>query len=115
MTVMVYRDGKVVEKGSVPRAPLLRSDLPCPYFISDTTEPLRSMADGKIYTSRAAMRQTYKAGGNPQGVEYQEVGDDKAYVQGIQQNIPKPDRKAIKEAVERGKADVSAGKFDHIK
>lgn len=38
-------------------------------------EPVQSMADGKYYSSPAALERTYKADGNPQGVEYLCVGE----------------------------------------
>lgn len=37
-----------------------RSDLPAPMFIVDTMEPVKSMLDGKMYDSKAALRSTYK-------------------------------------------------------
>lgn len=52
-----------------------RSEFPMPMIISDRIEPVQSMADGKTYDSMAALRRTYRADGNPQGVEYTEVGD----------------------------------------
>lgn len=52
-----------------------RSDFPCPLIRSDNIAPVQSMADGKMYDSMSALRKTYRADGNPQGVEYQEIGD----------------------------------------
>lgn len=97
-----------------PVRDVARSDLPMPMIKLDTTEPLRSMADGNVYTSKAAMRASYKASGNPQGVEYTEVGDDKSYVTPAPKMPKRADRRSVKEAVERGKADVSAGMYNHI-
>lgn len=77
----------------------------------DDQEPLRSMADGKIYTSKAAMRESYKASGNPQGVEYIEVGND----QSMKKKKPrqKSDPDAIKASVERAVADMENGRFSN--
>ncbi|MEZ2132699.1 MULTISPECIES: hypothetical protein [unclassified Sinorhizobium] len=50
--------------------------LPVPYFISDSIEPLQSMADGRYYSSKAALRATYRPSGNPDGVSYVEVGNE---------------------------------------
>lgn len=97
-----------------PKRDTARSDLPMPMIRLDTTEPLRSMADGKVYTSKAAMRASYKASGNPQGIEYTEVGDDKSFVTPAPKPLKRADRKSVREAVERGKADVAAGRYDHI-
>lgn len=69
-------NGRMVMR-SEPKERGQRSDFPTPYFVSDRLdEPLYSGADGKQYTSKSALRATYKASGNPQGVEYIEVGDD---------------------------------------
>lgn len=40
-------------------------------------EPIQSMADGKYYSDAASLERTYKASGNPQGVEYDCIGDEK--------------------------------------
>src|SRR3546814_13170555 len=37
--------------------------------------PLQSMADGKWYDSKSEMLKSYRADGNPQGVNYEIVGD----------------------------------------
>jgi hypothetical protein len=47
-----------------------------PMLIRDTfDQPLQSMADGKFYDSRSELYKTYRADGNPQGIEYECVGD----------------------------------------
>jgi hypothetical protein len=73
-----------------------RSDLPAPMVMSDGIE-VKSMVDGKIYTSKAALRQSYRAKG------YVEVGNETLKAP----PKPKPDRKAISESV--GKAFARAG------
>ena len=56
-----------------------RSDaLPVPNVISDSIEPVQSMADGRYYSSKAALRATYKPSGNPDGASYVEVGNEAA-------------------------------------
>lgn len=70
---------------------------------ADSQEPLVSMADGKTYTSKAAMRESYKAANNPQGVNYIEVGHE---TRAKPQVKPKPDRKAIKDAVDRAASEM---------
>ncbi|MFE8872127.1 hypothetical protein ACE4RV_02880 [Acetobacter persici] len=45
-------------------------------LITDTIDPVQSMADGNFYTSKQALRRTYCADGNPQGKEFIEVGND---------------------------------------
>lgn len=74
----VMRDGKLVPKHQA--APLHRSQrsaFPTPSLRRDSIEPVQSMADGKTYDSLSALRRTYRAEGNPQGIEYQEIGDEK--------------------------------------
>lgn len=70
---------------------------------SDDQPAMLSYADGKMYTSKAAMRESYKASNNPQGVNYIEVGHE---TRAKPQIKPKPDRKAIKEAVQRAESDL---------
>lgn len=82
-----------------------RSSLPAPYFICDTQDPLQSMADGKLYDSKSAMRASYKAENNPHGVDFIEVGNmDTATF-----NPPKRDRAGDREAIERAINDVQNG------
>lgn len=66
-----------------------RSSLPCPMIISDQIE-IKSMVDGQMYTSKRALRQSYRANG------YIEVGNEEQKIQ-----KPKPDRKAIRNSVRR--------------
>lgn len=80
---------------------------------NDETEPLRSMADGKIYTSKAAMRESYKASNNPRGKEFVEVGNDTQYL--TPSHKPQTADKAdIAMAVTKAEAAVSRGEFDHV-
>lgn len=77
---------------------------------SDDQEPTMSMADGKYYTSKAKMRESYKPGGNPQGATFVEVGDDQSYKKQAQMNR-KPDEKTIADSVDRAFADLNNGRF----
>lgn len=70
---------------------------------SDDQEPLVSMADGKTYTSKAKMRESYKASNNPQGVNFIEVGHE---TRAKPQTKPKPDRAAIKDSVDRAYSEM---------
>lgn len=83
-----------------------RSDaLPVPYFICDTMDELQSMADGKFYNSKSAMRASYKAENNPHGVDFIEVGNEDTATF----TPPKRDRKGDREAIERAINDVEYG------
>lgn len=67
------------------------SHLPCPALISDQIE-VKSMVDGQTYTSKSALRRSYRDKG------YVEVGNEELKPK----TLPKPDRKAIRNSV--GKA-----------
>lgn len=72
-----------------------------PMVQSDTMEPVQSMLDGKYYDSRAKLRATYRPSGNREGKRYIELGNDQSVLTPTPYKRPKPDRKAIKEAVHR--------------
>lgn len=79
----------------------------------DEQEPIVSMADGKVYTSKALMRESYKASNNPQGVNYIEVGDDTKYLNHKHEYL-KQSKKDVAESVEKAEAAIARGEFDHI-
>lgn len=75
-----------------------------PMLIRDEmSKPLQSMADGKYYTSKSAMRAGYKARG------FTEVGDDKAYTSPKPKAAPKADSKAIRESVDKAFSRAGLG------
>jgi hypothetical protein len=80
------------------KAPPKRGAFPCPMIATDTMEPVRSMADGKMYSSKAALRATYLENGNPQGIRYTEVGNEKPDVKPMQ-----GDREGVRTAIKRAK------------
>lgn len=82
-----------------------RSDLSSPMVITDTMEPVKSMADGKVYSSKAALRATYKPSGNPDGISYSEVGNE--VVGG--KPAPKTDEKAIQASLQKALARYERG------
>jgi hypothetical protein len=55
---------------------------------------LQSMADGKWYDSKSALRRSYTADGNPQGRDYQEIGGTEIEPAGR----ASVDKKAVREA-----------------
>lgn len=75
--------------------------------IRDEIDPVRSMADGKVYTSKSALRKSYRADGNPQGIEYTEVGNDPARLR--QPDPVRPDERGVRDAVERAVARFARG------
>lgn len=82
-----------------------RSILGAPVVIGDEIAPTKNMVDGKLYTSKSAMRATYRPSGNAEGASFMEMGSDPAMFR--TRPKPKPDRGAIKSAV--GRAFSRAG------
>jgi hypothetical protein len=100
----VYRDGELVEKSRA--APLHlgfrnRSGLAAPMLIQDTTAAFQSMADGKMYDSKAAYRASLKVHG------MREIGNEiEAHIKEV--TIPKP-KPAFKTQLMQAYQDVKAG------
>lgn len=112
MPTYTFADGGLIDKATGLFEPFDRSapvKLPRIYT-GDEQEPIMSMADGKMYTSKAKMRESYKPGGNPQGATFVEIGDDQSYKKQAQANR-KPDENMIREATERAFADLTAGRL----
>ncbi|WP_184805189.1 hypothetical protein [Rhizobium leucaenae] len=93
----------------MPERNLAASDLPAPNYVSDTIEPTQSMVDGQFYTSKAAIRSTYKPSGNKEGKRFEEVGNDASIMRPKPRQKPKPDRLAIKAAVGKAFSQVGLG------
>ena len=84
-----------------------RARLGAPMVISDEMPPTQSMLDGKYYTSKAALRATYRPSGNAEGARFVEVGNDPAMLR--PRPKPGPDRKAIRDSVGRAFARSGLG------
>lgn len=82
-----------------------RSDLPAPMFIQDEMPPTKSMVDGRYYTSKAALRATYRPSGNKEGKYYTEVGNE----QPKPFKKPKPDRKKIRASLDKAFSQAGLG------
>jgi len=83
-------------------------------YTGDDTEPLVSMADGKHYTSRAAMRESYKAPNNPKGVDYIEVGNDPEFITPTPRQPLAPKKEDFLVAVEKAEAAINRGEFQDV-
>lgn len=94
-------DGRTVFRFSKPETPAARSRLPSPMVISDHIEPTQSMADGRYYESKSAIRAATKRGG------FVEVGNDTSWKKPRARS--KPDRKQIKETLEKATARYERG------
>jgi hypothetical protein len=68
-------------------------------LMSDTMDPVQSMLDGRMYDSKSRLRATYKDAG------VTEIGNDPQRFKTKER--PKPDRKAIRDSIERAKARLS--------
>lgn len=89
-----------------------RSGFPCPMVIRDSMDDIQSMADGKWYDSKSALRRSYTADGNPQGRDYQEIGGTEIEPAGR----ASVDKKAVRDALDRAMHDVETGQIpDSIK
>ena len=84
-----------------------RSGLPCPMVIRDSMDDIQSMADGRIYDSKSALRRSYTAEGNPQGRDYQEIGGTEIEPAGR----ASVDKKAVRDAVDKAMHDVETGQI----
>lgn len=80
-----------------------RSELSAPRLNLDTMSPVKSMLDGKIYDSKAALRRTYKDAG------VVEVGDDSSVTNPKPFKTPKPDKKEIKNSIDRAFSQAGLG------
>jgi hypothetical protein len=98
-------NGRKIFRAVPERTDAAKSSLPSPYFVTDTIPETRSMADNKLYTSKKAMRASYRADGNPQGVNYVELGNDemKPFTR------PERDRAGDRAAIERAISAVESG------
>ena len=89
-----------------------RSGFPCPMVIRDSMDDIQSMADGRIYDSKSALRKSYTADGNPQGRDYQEIGGTEIEPAGR----ASVDKKALRDAVDKAMHAVETGQIpDSIK
>lgn len=95
--------GNLVKRWSIPADASKRGSFPCPMIASDTLdEPLYSGADGKLYTSKAALRASYLPSGNPDGIRYDEVGNET-----IPLTPPKPDTAGIDASIQKAIARLN--------
>lgn len=83
-------------------------------YTGDETPALVSMADGKHYTSKAAMRESYRASNNPQGKEFIEVGDAPEYITPPPRKTLAPKKENFLEAVEKAEAAINRGEFQDV-
>jgi hypothetical protein len=99
----VYRNGRLVEKGGPldVRTEQRRSSLPAPMLISDTMDATEHPCTGEYFTSKRAFRAVTKAHGCV------EVGNDPSRLS--PKPKPRPNRKAIRQSIEKAFAQHASG------
>lgn len=106
MTDGWYRNarGNWCKRWTTPTAPPKRGAFPCPMIASDTLEtPLYSGADGKLYDSKSKLRATYLPSGNPDGILYNEIGNEQIPI-----DPPTPDTAGIDASIQKAIARLNA-------
>lgn len=84
--------------------PVERSSLPCPQIVRPFAEPVQSMADGKFYSDAASLSRSHRASGNPHGIDFIELGNEKPqFVEHV------PDAKKRREDLASAMHDVVTG------
>lgn len=109
---MTYRENYALIDWSkpLPDAPkkqrhvAARSDLPAPMLIADFDRPVQSMANGKWYTSKRDLAASHRASGNPHGIDFVELGNEKTTPK-----APVYDEKKLRDDCRKAKADFDAG------
>lgn len=76
-----------------------RSSFPTPMIRSDSISPIVSQADGKTYDSLSGLYASYRADGNPQGVNYEVLGNDTHLI--TEYEPPKADDNTRNEIINR--------------
>lgn len=69
-------DGRQVCRKVKSSLPSARSSLACPMIIAGFAEPVQSAADGKWYSTPAALSRSHRASGNPHGIDFIELGNE---------------------------------------
>ena len=93
----------------MPERNYAASELPAPRVIGDTIELTQSMVDGQYYTSKAAIRATYKPSGNQEGTRYVALGNDSSVTAPKPFVKPKPDCKEVRKSIEKAFSRAGLG------
>lgn len=83
------------------------ADFATPLLIRDEMPPTQSMVDGKIYTSKSALRATYMPDGNKDGIRYVELGNEPQRFE--RKAKPKVSRKEIRDTIRKAQARRARG------
>jgi hypothetical protein len=97
-------DGRKLFRDVTPKPRGPRSDLARPMLIRDFSEPVRSAANGKYYTSKRDLAASHRASGNPHGIDFVELGNEE------QKFVPYvADKQQRRDDIRQAKADFEAG------
>ena len=83
-----------------PIAESKRADFPIPMMVRDFADPVQSCADGKWYSSKAALARSHKAAHNPHGQDFIELGNEAAPTFTPHKTDEKAERDVIRKAIE---------------
>lgn len=86
-----------------------RSSLGAPMIIGGFTEPVQSAADGKYYSTKAALARSHRASGNPHGIDFIELGNDE--MPWVEHQSSETE---LRDDVRNAVADVKAGRTPDI-
>lgn len=81
-----------------------RSSLPCPQITRQFAEPVQSQANGKWYDNARELSASHRASGNPQGVDYIELGNER-----VEWKPAEFSEKERREDIRRSLHDVMSG------
>lgn len=98
--------------GGIPHAAQSkRADFPTPMMIRDSIDPVQSMADGRWHESKSSLYRSYRADGNPQGVDYEVQGNDQRPEVAKTGNIKSDDERQASriESIHRAEAAIARG------
>lgn len=108
MPTFILSGGKLIDKAT---GEVFQTDPDAPacaplVLTTDTLDqPVKSMADGRYYSSKAGLRATYRPSGNPQGESYVEIGNETSAIA----SRPQRDPKGIDDALHKALARYEAG------
>lgn len=93
-----------------PRSESKRGDFPIPMMVRDFSEPVQSMADGRWHDSKSSLYRSYRADGNPQGVEYEVLGNDqRPEIQKSAAKSADEQKRSRRESIKKAEAMIASG------
>lgn len=97
-------NGRQVYRKVKDEAPKARSSLATPMLMRDFDEPVQSAADGKWYSTKRGLAASHRASGNPHGIDFIELGNEKPQ---FVDHVPDPGKR--REDIRHSLHDVQSG------